>query len=169
MWRQPVPSSSTREASAIWAGSKSTPDHAAVLPSAISRSGLRQSSQGFGLGSPVPRGFRSSFLLAFTHRSDEQLAKINAAVEGSVVTGEHDLLPVLASRDDAVQDTVTELFGSLQSGVVRCGSDSAGWARGTMAADLAHLNAGNLAGHDGHDGGDGGDGRERREQWRELA
>lgn len=109
------------------------------------------------------RGFRSSFLLAFTHRIDERLAKINAAVEGSVVAGEHDLLPVLASRDDAVQHTVTELFGSLQSGVVRGGTDAAGWARGTMAADLAHLNAGNLAGHDNHDG------RERREQWRELA
>ena len=49
------------------------------------------------------RGFRSSFLLAYTHRIDQRLAEINAAVQHQA-QGEHagSLLPVLASRDDAV-------------------------------------------------------------------
>ena len=52
---------------------------------------------------------------------------------------------MLASRDDAVQDTVTELFGALSSSAVRAGDDAAGWARGELAADLAKLNAADLA------------------------
>lgn len=91
------------------------------------------------------RSFRSSFLLAYTNRVDQRLAEINSGVE-TTVEPEHTgaLLPVLAARHRAVDDVVAELFGTLQSNVVRGGSDAAGWACGTMAADLAQLNFGNL-------------------------
>ncbi len=74
------------------------------------------------------RTFRSSFLLSFTRRVDQRLAEINAAVEGGAAA-EHDgsLLPVLAARDDAVDDAVAEMFGELRPDVVRGGSDVAGW------------------------------------------
>lgn len=92
------------------------------------------------------RGFRGSFLMAFTHRIDGRLAEINEAIERAAVVESSDaLLPVLASRHDAVTDRVTELFGTLRSVAVSGGSDAAGWARGTLAADLAKLNAADLA------------------------
>jgi hypothetical protein len=96
------------------------------------------------------RNFRSSFLLSFSRRIDQRLAEITASVEqeaeaeADAGTGES-LLPVLASRDHAVQDTVAELFGALNSSAVRAGDDAAGWARGHLAADLATLNAADLA------------------------
>jgi hypothetical protein len=92
------------------------------------------------------RSFRSSFLMAYAHRIDQRLGEINAAV-ATTAAAEHDgsLLPVLAARDGAVDDVVAEVFGSLQTSVVRGGADAAGWARGTLAADLARLNLGDLA------------------------
>ena len=87
------------------------------------------------------RSFRSSFLLAFTQRIDQRLAVINEAVECAVeAEASGSLLPVLASRDSAVEDEVAALFGELAASAVRGGSDAAGWARGTLAADLAELN-----------------------------
>ena len=89
---------------------------------------------------PRSRSFRSSFLLSFTRRVDQRLAEINAAVErGAVAEHEGSLLPVLAARDDAVDDAVAQMFGELRPDVVRGGSDLAGWARGKLAADLAQL------------------------------
>ena len=85
------------------------------------------------------RSFRSSFLLSYTRRIDQRLAEINAAVEGGAVDDRGSLLPVLAARDDAVDDAVAEMFGELRPDVVRGGSDVAGWVRGKLAADLAQL------------------------------
>jgi hypothetical protein len=91
------------------------------------------------------RSFRSSFLLSFTRRIDERLAEVNGFVESAAVA-ERDgsLLPVLAARDSIVDDAVEEMFGSLESNVVLGGTDVAGWVRGKMAADQAHLNFGDL-------------------------
>jgi hypothetical protein len=91
------------------------------------------------------RSFRSSFLLGFTRRIDQRLAEINAAVERGAAA-EHDgsLLPVLAARDNAVDDAVAEMFGALRPDVVRGGSDVAGWVRGKLAADLAQLSLADL-------------------------
>jgi hypothetical protein len=91
------------------------------------------------------RSFRSSFLLGFAGRIDQRLAEINAAVDRGAAA-EHDgsLLPVLAARNDAVDDAVDEMFGELRTDVVRGGSDVAGWLRGKLAADLASLNVADL-------------------------
>ena len=87
------------------------------------------------------RSFRSSFLMAFTQRIDQRLAEINQAVEQAAeAESSGSLLPVLASRDSAVEDEVAAMFGQLVMSSVRGGSDAAGWARGTLAADLAELN-----------------------------
>lgn len=92
------------------------------------------------------RGFRSSFLFAFTHRIDQRLSEVNAAVHHAAQAERTDsLLPVLASRDGAIDDEVAAQFGGLRSSSVRGGGDAAGWARGALAADLAKLNAGDLA------------------------
>jgi hypothetical protein len=87
------------------------------------------------------RSFRSSFLMAFTQRIDQRLAEINQAVEQTVeAETSGSLLPVLASRDNAVEDEVAAMFGQLVMSSVRGGSDAAGWACGRLAADLAELN-----------------------------
>ena len=87
------------------------------------------------------RSFRSAFLMAFTHRIDQRLASINRAVEQTVdAEAGGSLLPVLASRASVVEDEVASLFGDLVTTPVRGGGDAAGWARGTLAADLAELN-----------------------------
>jgi hypothetical protein len=92
------------------------------------------------------RAFRSSFLMSFSQRINQRLAEVNATVQrGAAAAHDDSLLPVLAARDDAVDDAVRELFGELASDVVRGGSDPTGWVRGRLAADLARLNAADLA------------------------
>lgn len=92
------------------------------------------------------RSFRSSFLMAFVARIDERLREVTAHVESSATSREGAaLLPALVARENAVEDTVTELFGSLEGVAVRAGNDASGWARGRLAADHAHLNAGDVA------------------------
>ena len=91
------------------------------------------------------RGFRSSFLLAYAHRIAERLAEVNKSIESEVDTDSSgSLLPVLAARAGAVDDTVDELFGTLKSSPVRGGTDMVGWARGRSAADRARLSFGDL-------------------------
>ena len=90
------------------------------------------------------RSFRSSFLLSFSHRINQRLAEINAGIQRGAAEEDDSLLPVLAARDDAVDDALRELFGELQPDVVRGGSDAAGWVRGKLAADLAKLNVADL-------------------------
>jgi hypothetical protein len=90
------------------------------------------------------RSFRSSFLLSFVRRVDQRLAEINAAVEGGATDDHGSLLPVLAARDDAIDDAVAAMFGELRVDVVRGGSDVAGWVRGRLAADLAQLSFADL-------------------------
>ena len=111
-----------------------------------SQSALRAERAKAGPGARTrSRRFRSSFLFAFTHRIDQRLAEINTSVrEAAEAERSESLLPVLARRDDVVDAAVDEQFGPLRSSAVRAGSDPAGWARGTMAADLARLNAGDL-------------------------
>ena len=92
------------------------------------------------------RSFRSSFLLSFVTRIDERLGEVTAHVESAATTAQGPaLLPALVARESAVEESVTELFGTLAGVAVRTGSDAAGWARGRIAADQAHLNAGDVA------------------------
>jgi len=113
---------------------------------AITREGSRTSWTG---GSRT-RSFRRSFLLAYAERIRERLTETTeeqtriAAAE----PGKARLLPVLASRTEAVERTTSAIFPRLlplSTGSVR---DREGWASGRAAADRATLTstAGEVAG-----------------------
>ena len=91
------------------------------------------------------RSFRSSFLLSFVTRIDERLREVTAHVESAATSAQGPgVLPALVERESVVEDSVKELFGTLEGFAVRTGTDAAGWARGRIAADRAHLNAGDV-------------------------
>ncbi len=88
------------------------------------------------------RSFRQSFLVAYAGRIGERLTETTASViaEGVEIHGDA-LLPVLASRAEAVDEALREVF----PGVVQRGlqvKSYAGWLAGRAAADLASLSVG---------------------------
>jgi hypothetical protein len=87
--------------------------------------------------------YRSSFLLAYARRIGERL---NAAT-GAVLDEDANAsaLPVLRSREAAVEDLIEKRYGdSLVSSSVRGGYDPLGHAHGRHAADEAKLDSGEL-------------------------
>lgn len=92
------------------------------------------------------QSFRASFFLGFADRIGERLETANAAVIAELPDG-NSVLPVLRSRDAAVDDFLTERYGdSLVASRVRGGWDPSGIGYGRMAADRAKLNSGELVG-----------------------
>ena len=98
-----------------------------------------------GLGTLASRSgrnapFKRSFFVAYATRIESRLAESNRRVtadaEAELGNG---FLPVLASRQRAVDEAVERAFGPLQESTVRV-TDGAGWVAGTAAADLADLN-----------------------------
>jgi hypothetical protein len=89
------------------------------------------------------RSFRTSFLFAYACRIDKRLAEINAAVEAETSAASSlmssDLLPVLASRADAIDEEIAATFGTLLRSRVQRSYDALGWNRGVLAADRAEL------------------------------
>ncbi len=83
------------------------------------------------------RSFRHSFLLAYAARISARLREANRATVAEAEGGTN-LLPVLASRELAVDDALAKVFPHLTQHRVSA-SNSAGWAAGTVAADLASL------------------------------
>lgn len=106
--------------------------------SALQAAGART----YGGGASRTRSFRQSFLVAYATRIDERLRRVTEqATETASEAGRGAaLLPVLASRAEAVDDRVDELFGELsyQHSSVYA-RDREGWAHGTAAADQAKL------------------------------
>ncbi|GAB7003696.1 DUF2786 domain-containing protein [Nocardioides sp. AN3] len=89
--------------------------------------------------------FRSSFLLAYAGRIAERLASVNESVLDPQRAAA--ALPVLRSREDAVEEFLQDRYGdSLTSSVIRGGHDYLGRAHGRQAADAARLDAGQLTG-----------------------
>jgi hypothetical protein len=86
------------------------------------------------------RSFRRSFLLGYSHRIGERLqaARRTATAEAAA---EHDvdLLPVLRSRQVAVEDRVAELFPRVRATRSRASVDAGGWFAGRAAADRADV------------------------------
>jgi hypothetical protein len=87
------------------------------------------------------RSFRQSFLIAYASRIAERLREAAEAAE-SAAMGQHGagLVPVLASRRSAAEETINTMFRRLRH-TRHSVTDPAGWAAGTAAADLASLNA----------------------------
>jgi hypothetical protein len=100
------------------------------------------------------RAFRQSFLVSYAIRIGERLAEAashaeqEAVAEWEAEAAERpelggvgtDLVPFLAARREAVDDTVDELFGArLTRGRASRVTDAEGWVSGRAAADLATL------------------------------
>nr|WP_229699822.1 DUF2786 domain-containing protein [Streptomyces kronopolitis] len=101
-------------------------------------------------GTPVARGrsrrtrdFRQTFLVAYADRIRDRLAAATAAATASASAGSDpaapDLLPVLAARDLAVEETTGALFPDTAPVRLRGVRDAEGWHQGTAAADRARL------------------------------
>ncbi len=106
-----------------------------------SRAMLAHGSQISRFGHSSTRSWRQSFLVSYANRIGERLAEASESTQASV--GEETsarLLPVLAAREQQVDNLFTELFPRTVSRSVSV-SNSAGWAAGRAAADLATLDA----------------------------
>jgi hypothetical protein len=83
------------------------------------------------------RSYRQSFLVAYATRITTRLKNANDAMVAEATAGTT-LLPVLASREAAVEGAIADAFPGMTRHEVSV-SNGAGWAAGTLAADLASL------------------------------
>jgi hypothetical protein len=83
------------------------------------------------------RTFRRSFLVAFTVRVSERLVRSDAAVRTGADSDR--LLPVLAARDEQVQETMQRVFPHTVRARGSRVDSAEGWDRGRAAADRAGL------------------------------
>jgi hypothetical protein len=91
------------------------------------------------------QSYRSAFLLAYAVRIGDRLREANESVLATVEAEQGaGFLPVLRSRQVAVDDLMAERFAGTTSSPVRGGYDAAGWASGRVAADRARLTSGDL-------------------------
>ncbi|GAA4362533.1 DUF2786 domain-containing protein [Actinomadura verrucosospora] len=84
------------------------------------------------------RSFRHAFLNAYAVRIGERLR--GAADRAAAGAGGKDLLPVMAARDQAVDQAVDTMFPDLAKGRAGSVSNYEGWVAGRAAADLTSLN-----------------------------
>lgn len=89
---------------------------------------------------PASRSFRRSFLLGYAHRIGQRLqtARRRATAEAAAEQGV-DLLPVLRSRQVAVEERVAELFPRVRATRSRASLDAGGWVAGREAAERADV------------------------------
>ncbi|MFI6760005.1 DUF2786 domain-containing protein [Micromonospora sp. NPDC050417] len=93
------------------------------------------------------KAFRQSFLVAFSVRIGERLAtaaqaaleEVTTDVGGTGVTDPADLLPVLASRDEQVRETMNRIFPRTVRARGSRVDSREGWESGRDAADRAAL------------------------------
>jgi Protein of unknown function (DUF2786) len=103
---------------------------------------LRAGAKRDRYGRSRTRAFRQSFLVAYAIRIGERLAGVaeDAERQAAAEAPGRSLLPVLAARDQAVDDAVDAMFGdSLTHGRATRVTDAEGWYSGRAAADLASL------------------------------
>jgi hypothetical protein len=101
----------------------------------------REGSRTDRIGRSRTRSFRQSFLLSYAHRIQERLSETTRQQTESAAAepGRANLLPVLASRTDAVEQATCEMFPHLTTHSAGSAWDREGWASGRAAADLASL------------------------------
>lgn len=90
--------------------------------------------------SSVSRTFRRAFLLGYAHRVGERLrtARRNATAQAAAER-DVDLLPMLRSRQEAVQTAAAELFPRVRTSRSRASVDAGGWYAGRAAAERAEV------------------------------
>jgi hypothetical protein len=89
-------------------------------------------------GQSRTRSFRQAFLLSYAQRIGERLTAANAETAADVSSTEGDLLPVLASKELAVEELIAQDYPSLVSKPIKVRNE-AGWGAGRAAADAAQL------------------------------
>jgi hypothetical protein len=101
----------------------------------------REGSRTYTGGGSRTRTFRQSFLLSYAHRIRERLTETTRQETETAAAepGKHNLLPVLASRDEAVKAATTAMFPRMTAHSAGNAWDREGWASGRAAADLAAL------------------------------
>jgi uncharacterized protein DUF2786 len=89
------------------------------------------------------RSFRHAFLASYAVRIGERLGEAAGDAERQAVTEVPgtDLLPVLAAREQAVDDAVNTMFPQLTEHRMNAITDREGWLSGRAAADRADLTA----------------------------
>jgi Protein of unknown function (DUF2786) len=99
--------------------------------------GVAESHAGSGSGA---RAFRRAFLLGYAHRIGERLttAREQATAEAAAERGA-DLLPVLRTRQVAVDDAFADLFPRVRASRSRSSMDAGGWYAGRAAAERADV------------------------------
>ena len=103
----------------------------------------REGSKADRYGRSRTRGFRQSFLVAYASRIGERLTEATRQQTAeAAAAGAPNLLPVLASRADAVAAASQVLFPALRLSSGARVTDREGWACGRAAADRARLGAG---------------------------
>jgi hypothetical protein len=86
------------------------------------------------------RSFRRAFLLGYAGRIGERLTSARErATRAAAAERGVDLLPVLRSREEAVDDAFTELFPRVRSTRSRASMDAGGYWAGRAAADSADV------------------------------
>ncbi len=86
------------------------------------------------------RSFRRAFLLGYAGRIGERLTSARErATAAAAAEQDVDLLPVLRSRQEAVDDAFTELFPRMRSTRSRASMDAGGYWAGRAAADSADV------------------------------
>jgi hypothetical protein len=122
---------------------------------------LRAGAKRDSWGRSRTRSFRQSFLVSYAIRIGERLAEAAGQAEREAVAEQRaaadrgpladngangatgtDLVPFLAARQRAVDDTMNEMFGdTLTTRSSARATDREGWTSGRAAADLATLSA----------------------------
>ncbi|WP_372464084.1 DUF2786 domain-containing protein [Streptomyces pinistramenti] len=108
---------------------------------AMSRAGDAQHARG---RSRRTRDFRQTFLVAYADRIRTRLTAATSAAtaEATAESAAPGLLPVLAARELAVEETAGTLFPDTAPVRLRGVRDADGWHQGTAAADRARLAGG---------------------------
>ena len=114
--------------------------HTSLLVQAMSAL-VKSGTRAHGDGKSRTRAFRSAFLTAYAHRIGERLSEAadSAVRQAAAEPGHASLLPVLAARDEIVEEAVGEMFGKTKRQRVGTRHDFEGWVSGRAAADAATL------------------------------
>lgn len=101
----------------------------------------RHGSRVDGSGRSRTRAFRSTFLNAFAVRIGERLQSVSDAetTQAQTQAGKGDLLPVLAARQEQIEEVFAQQFPGAVASRRRFVADREGWHAGRAAADNADL------------------------------
>lgn len=99
---------------------------------------VRQGSRRGPDGRSTTRSFRRAFLFGFATRIGERLRTATDLQVAETGAAHARLLPVLAARDDRVQEAVAATFPDVERRTTRIRNPT-GWTAGHAAADLADL------------------------------